>query len=65
MGDTIEFQFFPTDHWVIRSDFNYPCIPYEYLNHNDPGFSSGTQVVRSITEAVSSTLLWRAERHAN
>lgn len=49
VGDVIEWRFYPTQHWVIRADFNSPCIPYEYTETNGPGFSSGMQTVQAIT----------------
>ncbi|CAF3463971.1 hypothetical protein SNK03_011578 [Fusarium graminearum] len=50
VGDIIEWRFYPTDHWVIRGDYDNPCIPYEYIDYNRKGFSSGTQKVQAITE---------------
>ncbi|UZP41476.1 hypothetical protein NXS19_009292 [Fusarium pseudograminearum] len=50
VGDIIEWRFYPTDHWVIRGDYENPCIPYEYIDYNRKGFSSGTQKVQAITE---------------
>ncbi|KAL2204962.1 hypothetical protein CC79DRAFT_1370782 [Sarocladium strictum] len=50
VGDTIEFKFYPLDHWVIRGDFDYPCIPYEYIGTDRRGFSSGEQPVQAITD---------------
>jgi len=50
VGDIIEWRFYPTDHWVIRGDYDHPCIPYEYIDLNRKGFSSGTQKVQAITD---------------
>ncbi|PCD30762.1 hypothetical protein AU210_010435 [Fusarium oxysporum f. sp. radicis-cucumerinum] len=50
VGDIIEWRFYPTDHWVIRGDYDNPCIPYEYIGVNRQGFSSGTQKVQAITD---------------
>ncbi|KAH7159871.1 hypothetical protein B0J13DRAFT_616670 [Dactylonectria estremocensis] len=50
VGDIIEWRFYPTNHWVIRGDFDYPCIPYEYIGTDRTGFSSGSQTVQAITD---------------
>jgi hypothetical protein len=28
-GNFVEFQFYPTNHSVIRAEYKFPCIPYE------------------------------------
>ncbi|KAF4983283.1 hypothetical protein FZEAL_1268 [Fusarium zealandicum] len=43
VGDVIEWRFYPDAHWIIRGDFEQPCIPYEYFDLDRKGFSSGTQ----------------------
>lgn len=53
VGDVIEWRFYPSGHWVIRGDFEQPCIPYEYIGLNKEGFSSGVQKVQAITDDVS------------
>jgi hypothetical protein len=58
VGDTIEFKFYPVAHWVIRGDFDYPCIPYEYVGTDRRGFSSGEEPVQAITDDVSETPLY-------
>lgn len=50
VGDIIEWRFYPSNHWVIRGDYENPCIPYEYVDLNRKGFSSGTQNVQAITD---------------
>lgn len=53
VGDILEYRFYPDAHWVIRGDFRYPCIPYEYVDTDRTGFSSGLQPVKAITNDVS------------
>ncbi|KAH6890555.1 hypothetical protein B0T10DRAFT_561058 [Thelonectria olida] len=50
IGDVIEWRFYPPNHWVIRGDFDNPCIPYEYVGTDREGFSSGEQSVQAITD---------------
>ncbi|KAI5459819.1 hypothetical protein BGZ63DRAFT_455376 [Mariannaea sp. PMI_226] len=50
VGDVIEWRFYPPNHWVIRGDFDNPCIPYEYVGTDRTGFSSGEQDVQAITD---------------
>ena len=47
-----EFRFYPTGHSVVRADFKYPCIPYEYVELNRKGFYSGIQNVQAILSNV-------------
>ncbi|KAH7159323.1 hypothetical protein DER46DRAFT_473683, partial [Fusarium sp. MPI-SDFR-AT-0072] len=49
VGDTLEYWFYPDAHWVIRGDFDHPCVPYESVDTNRTGFSSGPQPVEAIT----------------
>ncbi|WZH45810.1 uncharacterized protein QYS62_006878 [Fusarium acuminatum] len=49
IGDILEYRFYPDAHWVIRGDFDNPCIPYEYVDTDRTGFSSGPQPVKAIT----------------
>ncbi|KAI3399261.1 hypothetical protein diail_7424 [Diaporthe ilicicola] len=49
VGDIIEFRFYPTGHSVVRSEYKYPCIPYEYTGANKVGFFSGFENVATIT----------------
>uniref|UniRef100_A0A0D2Y1T7 Uncharacterized protein n=1 Tax=Fusarium oxysporum (strain Fo5176) TaxID=660025 RepID=A0A0D2Y1T7_FUSOF len=32
VGDILEYRFYPDAHWVIRGDFDNPCIPYDSTN---------------------------------
>ncbi len=36
-----EYQFYPTNHSVIRAEYGYPCIPYEDTGVDKIGFISG------------------------
>ncbi len=47
-GDTILFQFYPTNHSVIRAEYGYPCIPYEDTGVDKVGFFSGFKPVDAI-----------------
>ncbi|KAL9080216.1 MAG: hypothetical protein Q9157_000999, partial [Trypethelium eluteriae] len=41
-GDLIVFEFFPTNHSVVRASYGYPCVPYEDTAGPDAaGFFSG------------------------
>lgn len=37
MGDTVEFNFFPTNHSVIRAEYLIPCTPYEMTGRDKIG----------------------------
>ncbi|KAF5023643.1 hypothetical protein F66182_4312 [Fusarium sp. NRRL 66182] len=50
VGDILEWRFYPSSHWVIRGDYENPCIPYEYVDLDRTGFSSGTEKVEAITD---------------
>ncbi|KAH7002901.1 hypothetical protein EDB82DRAFT_425232 [Fusarium venenatum] len=50
VGDIIEYRFYPDAHWVIRGDYDNPCIPYEYVDTDRSGFSSGPEPVKAITD---------------
>lgn len=52
-GDTVEFRFGPTNHSVVRSEYEYPCIPYEMTGRGKTGFFSGFEVVDIILDDVS------------
>ncbi|KAI8219482.1 putative GPI-anchored cupredoxin [Colletotrichum sp. SAR 10_86] len=41
--------FYPDGHSVIRSEFGYPCTPYEYIDVGRQGFYSGPEPVKAIT----------------
>jgi len=40
-GDTIEFDFYPGNHSVVRSEYMFPCVPYETTGNGKTGFFSG------------------------
>jgi hypothetical protein len=44
----IEFDFYPTNHSVIRAEYQYPCIPYEDTGVDKIGFFSGFKPVDAI-----------------
>ncbi|KAF2710145.1 hypothetical protein K504DRAFT_342636, partial [Pleomassaria siparia CBS 279.74] len=48
IGDTIEFQFFPANHSVVRAEYQYPCIPYEMTGLGKIGFFTGFHPVDAI-----------------
>jgi len=48
VGDIIEFDFYPTNHSVIRAEYLYPCIPYEDTGVDKIGFFSGFKPVDAI-----------------
>ncbi|KAJ0130934.1 Uncharacterized protein HZ326_25977 [Fusarium oxysporum f. sp. albedinis] len=52
VGDILEYWFYSDMQWVIRGDFDNPCVPYEYVETNRTGFSSGPQSVKAITNDV-------------
>ncbi|KIX00901.1 uncharacterized protein Z518_09966 [Rhinocladiella mackenziei CBS 650.93] len=43
-----EFDFYPTNHSVIRAEYEYPCVPYELTGVDKVGFFSGFQPVDAI-----------------
>src|SRR2546430_789869 len=53
MSSIAEFDFFPPNHSVARSDWGYPCIPYESLGAGRVGFFSGFQPVGTVEQNVS------------
>jgi plastocyanin len=50
IGDTIEFDFFPANHSVVRAEYQYPCIPYELTGKGKVGFFSGFHPVDAILD---------------
>jgi plastocyanin len=48
-GDTVLFEFFPSNHSVVKMDPSTPCIPYEYTNPGGASFYSGFKQ-SSVTE---------------
>ncbi|KAF2260871.1 hypothetical protein CC78DRAFT_547197 [Lojkania enalia] len=47
-GDLIKFEFFPTNHSVVRAEYEFPCIPYEMTGRGKVGFFSGFRPVDAI-----------------
>ncbi|TGJ88566.1 hypothetical protein E0Z10_g240 [Xylaria hypoxylon] len=43
-GDEIIFQFWSYGHSVARSEFGFPCMPYEYITPDETGFWSGNML---------------------
>lgn len=50
VGDIVEFDFYPTNHSVIRAAYKYPCVPYELTVPKAEGFFSGFQPVDAILD---------------
>ncbi|KAH4069599.1 hypothetical protein HBH98_067020 [Parastagonospora nodorum] len=50
IGDTVEFRFYPTNHSVVRAEYNFPCIPYEMTGNNKQGFFSGFNAVSKVLD---------------
>ncbi|KAF2684487.1 hypothetical protein K458DRAFT_302886, partial [Lentithecium fluviatile CBS 122367] len=50
LGDVVEFQFYPSNHSVVRAEQNLPCIPIEMTGPNKTGFYSGFHYVETVTE---------------
>lgn len=53
VGDTVVFQFYPSNHSVVKAQYGYPCIPYEDLVVDGEGWFSGFQPIATITDDVS------------
>jgi hypothetical protein len=43
-----EFNFYPTNHSVVRAEYGFPCIPYEDTGVDKAGFFSGFRPVDAI-----------------
>lgn len=66
-GDIVVFQFFPTNHSVIRAEYTdssvcgaggcNPCVPYELNNPGEAGFSSGNFITQDENPATVSILV--------
>ncbi|KAJ9611225.1 hypothetical protein H2200_004408 [Cladophialophora chaetospira] len=48
VGGFVEFDFYPTNHSVIRAEYEQPCVPYEMTGIGKVGFFSGFQPVDAI-----------------
>lgn len=52
-----EYQFYPTNHSVIRAAYGYPCVPYELVEGADHfGFYSGFKPVDAV---LAEPPIWR------
>lgn len=51
IGDIIEFDFYPLNHSVVRSEYGFPCIPYEMTGTNKKGFFSGFNPVDKVLDS--------------
>jgi len=47
-GDVVQFVFYPTNHSVVRAEYQFPCIPYEDTGLGKIGFFSGFEPVIAI-----------------
>jgi hypothetical protein len=56
-GDLVVFRFFPTNHSVVRGEYVdspackggcNPCIPYELIHSDEPGFHSGNVLTQTL-----------------
>ena len=45
-----EYDFYPTNHSVVRAEYGYPCIPYELTGVDKVGFFSGFKQVDAILQ---------------
>ncbi|KIW69273.1 hypothetical protein PV04_05156 [Phialophora macrospora] len=48
VGGFVEFDFYPTNHSVIRAEYLSPCVPYEMTGIGKVGFYSGFHPVDAI-----------------
>ncbi|KAF8250676.1 hypothetical protein K440DRAFT_617460 [Wilcoxina mikolae CBS 423.85] len=48
VGDLITFEFYPTNHSVVRGALDFPCIPYEKVTPEVTGFFGGFHPVKTI-----------------
>ena len=63
-GDIVVFQFYPTNHSVIRAEYTdspecgaggcNPCVPYELINPGKAGFHSGNILTQETNSAAVS-----------
>jgi hypothetical protein len=44
----LEFNFYPTNHSVVRAEYGFPCVPYEDTGVDKVGFFSGFRPVDAI-----------------
>ncbi|KAA8911995.1 hypothetical protein FN846DRAFT_997864 [Sphaerosporella brunnea] len=48
VGDVITYEFYPTNHSVVRGAWDFPCIPYELVTPQVNGFFAGFHPVKTI-----------------
>lgn len=48
VGDYVEFRFYPTNHSVVRAAYEHPCVPFELIETDKVGFTSGFQPVDAV-----------------
>jgi plastocyanin len=62
VGDVVQFDFYPTNHSVVRAEYQFPCIPYDDTGLGKIGFFSGFQPVIAIIQGKvklrSSCVMW-------
>lgn len=46
-----EYNFYPTNHSVVRAEYGYPCVPYEDTGVDKIGFFSGFEPVDAFISA--------------
>ena len=59
VGDLVVFEFFPTNHSVVRGEYAQseacgsggcnPCIPYELIHPGQQGFNSGNVLTQTVS----------------
>jgi len=59
VGDLVVFQFFPTNHSVVRGEYAQsescgdagcnPCVPYELIHPGQQGFNSGNVLTQTTS----------------
>lgn len=62
VGDTIIFNFFPTNHSVVRGEYTdsnacgqggcNPCVPYDLIHPGERGFNSGNILTQASSGIV-------------
>jgi hypothetical protein len=60
VNDTVIFDFFPTNHSVVRGEYTgseacgtgggcNPCVPYELIHPDKQGFNSGNFLTQNVS----------------
>ncbi|ORY57851.1 uncharacterized protein BCR38DRAFT_413754 [Pseudomassariella vexata] len=55
-GDKILFKFYPQNHSVVRAEYKFPCVPYNYINPGGDTFFSGPMESQDGDDQPSWTL---------